>query len=128
MKLTPGRKSIEEMREALAGTNVSSLITPGEETNDDGISGAKDEAARAILQKSFLPHQKGKAREHCSLGHRLELPILHNWTQVVTGDTSPVLGLKVRGAYTAGLAAKQGAPYAKDSIDFVITVTEDRVR
>ena len=42
----------------------------------------------------------------------------------MTGDTSPVMGLKVRGAYTAGLAAKKAARYAKDSIDFVITIED----
>ena len=66
MTLTSGRKSIEEMREVLAGVNDSLLVTPMEEEitrNDDNEEGsdesfcnAKDEAAKAILQKSFLPH------------------------------------------------------------------------
>mmetsp|Transcript_12022 Transcript_12022/g.14908 ORF Transcript_12022/g.14908 Transcript_12022/m.14908 type:complete len:391 (-) Transcript_12022:1073-2245(-) len=130
MTLTPGRKSIEEMREILAGVrNDSLLVTPEDDSNNEEEGGesscnSRDEAAKAILQKSFLPHQKGQAREYCSLGHMLELPILHNCIQVVTGEESPVIGLEVKGAYTTGLAAKKGSPHAKDSIDFVITVTE----
>lgn len=85
---------------------------------------AKAECIEAVLKNSFLPHRKGAAREHCSLGHRLELPILKSWKKVAEGDTSPVAGLCVKGAYTAGLAAKKTAPYAKDSIDFVVTVQE----
>ena len=107
------------------------LLSPDEEVNDSNGGGrggsgrrGRDEAVRAILEKSFLPHQKGQAREHCSLGHRLELPILYNWIQIVSGDSSPAIGLDVKGAYTAGLAAKKDAPFAKDSIDFVITVAE----
>jgi hypothetical protein len=33
-----------------------------------------------------------------------------------------VRGLKVNGAYSAGLLAKQGSPWAKDSIDFILTM------
>ena len=79
---------------------------------------------KAILVKSFMPHQKGKAWEHCSFGHKLELPILDKWVQVAIGTESPVPGLTVMGAHTAGLAAKRGAVHAKDSIDFVVTVAE----
>lgn len=83
----------------------------------------KNEAIKKILQKSFLPHQKGAAREHCSLGHRLEKPILKNWIKLSSNDIEfPVPGLEVRGAYAAGLAAKKGALYAKDSIDFILVV------
>ena len=55
MTLTPGRKSIEEMREILAGVNDSLLATPEEESNNDeeGVESScnsRDEATKAILQ------------------------------------------------------------------------------
>ena len=91
-------------------------------TSRSGLT-AKDEAVRKVLEKSFLPFQKGESREHCSLGHRLEKPILKNWIAHVANDPDcPVPSIKVKRAYTAGLAAKKGMLYAKDSIDFVLVV------
>ena len=87
----------------------------------------KDLAMKKVLEKSFLPFQKGDEREHCSLGHRLEKPILKNWMTIMKNDSeSPVPGLVVKGAYTAGLAAKKGASFAKDSIDFILLVKKEQ--
>lgn len=81
----------------------------------------------AMLNRSFLPHQKGTKREHCSLGHRLEKPILKKFIEMTKkeGSSSPAPFVNIKGAYTAGLAAKKGAVYAKDSIDFVLLVEND---
>ena len=81
----------------------------------------------AMLNRSFLPHQKGAKREHCSLGHRLEKPILKKFIEMTKkeGSSSPAPFVNIKGAYTAGLAAKKGAVYAKDSIDFVLLVEND---
>ena len=65
-------------------------------------------------------------REYCSLGHRLELPILKSWISVVQEESDFLPGLEIKGAYTAGLAAKKNKVYAKDSIDFVLT-TKDNI-
>ena len=35
-------------------------------------------------------------------------------------------GIGVKAAYSVGLAAKRGAPYAKDSVDFVLAVQDDQ--
>ena len=88
---------------------------------------SRDAAIVAMLNRSFLPHQKGVKREHCSLGHKLEKPILKKFIQMTKkeGRTSPVPFVNIKGAYTAGLAAKKGAVYAKDSIDFVLLVEND---
>ena len=114
-----GRVTMERMREALSrtcdgnGTQNTSPLTP------------QLQATQAILEKSFLPHRKGAFREYTSLGHKLERPILKNWLAVARDEsTTPVTGLKLNGAYTAGLAAKKGAEYAKDSIDFVLVVND----
>lgn len=34
-----------------------------------------DELIEAVLKRSFMKHLKGQAREHCQMGHKLELPI-----------------------------------------------------
>ena len=84
-------------------------------------------AIKSMLEKSFLPHRKGIHREYTSLGYRLEKPILKKWLDVALGDMRlPVRGLKLQGAYTAGLAAKKGATYAKDSIDFILMVKDPK--
>ena len=86
-----------------------------------------DASIIAMLNRSFLPHQKGTKREHCSLGHKLEKPILKKFIEMTKkeGSSSPAPFVNIKGAYTAGLAAKKGAVYAKDSIDFVLLVEND---
>ena len=127
LDLGKGRKTIDQLREILANPSEH-CRGPGEESqrkNGKMKLPPREAATQAILEKSFLPHQKGKAREHCSLGHRLELPILRNWINVVSGEDSPCEGFKIKSAYTAGLAAKKGAEYAKDSIDFIVLAEQD---
>ena len=34
-----------------------------------------NEVIKAVMKKSFMKHLKGNAREHCQMGHKLELPI-----------------------------------------------------
>ncbi len=99
--------------------------------NEDELS-SHDIIIKEILTKSFLPHQKGGIRDHCNHGHRLEQPILKKWIKAAHNDPEevddscrfPTVDLKVRGAYTAGLAAKRGSVYVKDSIDFLVLVEE----
>ncbi len=126
-----GRCNKEDRIAALAGTLPSNRLSgEGSEKkkkNNKKLNlPPKEMAIVKILEKSFLPHQKGDKREHCSLGHRLEKPILKKWVQYIQNDPgSPVPGLQVKSAYTAGLAAKRGARHAKDSIDFVVLVKEE---
>jgi hypothetical protein len=42
----------------------------------------------------------------------------------VSSDDSPISGVSVKGAYSAGLAAEKNAIYTKDSVDFIVTVTD----
>ena len=92
----------------------------------NSLSELQEKAVKKILERSFLPHQKGEQRDHCSLGHRLEKPILKNWMKLFEAGEyySGVEGLEVKSAYTAGLAAKKSKEFAKDSIDFVLLVGE----
>ena len=68
----------------------------------------------------YAAHQKGEKREHCSMGHHLALPILRKFTEIlpVVDDYQDI---KIKCAYTTGLAANKDELYAKDSIDFVLS-------
>ena len=130
IELTTGSKTMANMIEALAGTGNVEVRTAPESNEQDGVHeeamSPEETATRKVLEKSFLPHQKGQAREYCSLGHRLEKPILQSWITMAEDTMNyPALGgIEVCGAYTAGLAAKKGETYAKDSIDFILLVKD----
>ena len=117
-----GSKTIDKMIEALANEALG-VVPEGIDPNEHVVEGSVALAIRAILQRSFLPHQKGAAREACSMGHILEQPVLEKWIAATAKRGYPVRALKINGAYSAGLVAKQDAPWAKDSIDFVLTVS-----
>ena len=120
-----GRCNKEDRIAALAGSLPSNRLAKQSKKKKKLDLPPKDLAIVKILEKSFLPHQKGDHREHCSLGHRLEKPILKKWiTFIRSHPDSPAPGLCVKGAYTAGLAEKRDAPHAKDSIDFLLLVKE----
>lgn len=132
-----GRCNKEDRIAALAGTLPSSrlvqprrVLGPGQQADQGQVERSnldpKDLALKKILDRSFLPFQKGEDREHCSLGHRLEKPILKNWISLMKNlPDSPAPSLVVRAAYTAGLASRKGFPYAKDSIDFILLVEKE---
>ena len=132
LKFVSGRSTPERILNVLSGEGgeeTTCIVEPAD--NDDPqstpvASTIRAEAAKAILEKSFMAHQKGKKREACSLGHKLEKPILKNWIRLIHSDFSPAPGIHVHGAYTAGLAAKKSAVYAKDSIDFIVMVNDDQ--
>ena len=127
IELDGASRTIPNMLEALVSFEVAqrnTARTPPNPVPAKNKLNPKDEATQAVLEKSFLPHRKGQAREHCSLGHQIEIPALQSWIKVAKGDNSPVSGLQVHGAYSAGLAAKKDAIYARDSIDFLINVLD----
>ena len=114
-----GSKTITKMIDALSGiTSVDESIAL--EENNEPL----DLAIKALMSKSFLPHQKGEAREACSMGHILEKPILERWIQETSKRGYPLRNLTVNGAYNAGLVEKKSSPWAKDSIDFILTVSD----
>ena len=113
------------MIKAIAGTDLTNIESyiPSNDSSDKNPS--TESVIKAILEKSFLPHQKGVKREHCSLGHRLERPILRKFTEIIP-EINQYNGIKIKTAYTVGLAAKAGNLYAKDSIDFVLSVEDPK--
>ena len=81
-----------------------------------------DDVTMAVMKKSFMKHLKGEAREHCQLGHKLELPIGKDFMNDVNFKNK--LGSKTRiiSLHKVGLVAKKLSPWAKDSIDFIAFV------
>ncbi len=134
LKAGGGRKM--DRIEALAGTlpnsqlanpvaNAAANARRRRREEEDKLE-PKDKVIKRMLEWRFLPHQKGDDREHCTLGHKLEKPILKNWMKLLHGNEyGPTASdLEVKSAYTAGLAAKKNMPYVKDSIDFLVVVGE----
>ena len=83
---------------------------------------AKKAAMKALLEKSFQGRQKGVQREHCSLGHFLETPIFLSFLNDINQEEK-LEGFNVLGGYTAGLVSRKEKPWAKDSVDFIATVS-----
>lgn len=130
----PGRSNMARKRDVLAGIEVipaTSQQSSASNTaaNEVPAMSIADSTIRAILAKSFLSVQKGAPREHCSLGHRLERPILNAWDDVLQDRSkNPDRGLELVSAFSVGLAAKKGHEYAKDSLDFLIIVCDPASR
>ena len=53
-----------------------------------------------------MPRQKGKKRDYCSEGHRLELPVGLNWMKDVN-EKNEMVEFRIRSLYTGGLVAKK---------------------
>jgi hypothetical protein len=120
--IATGRPTLKRMIDVLAGIDVENVQRQDgidHDSSESVVLNHEDAAARAVIERSFLPHQKGPKREYSSLGHRLEIPILQKWI-----EKSESLGISIKGAYSTGLAAKQGEEYAKDSIDFILVVKD----
>lgn len=79
----------------------------------------KYKTTEAILKHSYLKHQKGEKREHCSLGHRLEKPIAKAWIQEAEKRNDID---SVEGFYTVGLCESIDVPGVRNSCDFVAVV------
>ena len=92
--------------------------TPVPTVNSNSIT---QEIIQKLLEKSFMKHLKGAAREHCQMGHKLELPIGNSWMNDVN-IKSLFQGYKILSLHKVGLVSKKNEPWAKDSIDFVASV------
>ena len=123
--LTSKKKTVDGMIETLA---LHHEQLPS--VDSDASGGVLKKVLKIILERSFQQRLKGESREYCSLGHTLELPILKAFDQEVLdaqqeGSWHPLNGLRLFSGYSCGLVAKEGCPYAKDSVDFLLTVGDD---
>ena len=67
---------------------------------------------------------KGKGKEHCSMGHSLEIPIAVDWMNDVNEKRlfAHVENVKVLSLHKVGLVSKKEEPWVKDSIDFLASI------
>ena len=79
---------------------------------------------KAVLQRSFMKPLKGAQREHCKMGHKLELPIGNDFMRDLNTE-SMLPGFKVLSLHSAGLVGKKRSPWAKDSIDFIAVIRNE---
>ncbi len=80
--------------------------------------------SKAILKRSFMKPLKGKIREHCKMGHKLELPIAIEMMNDLN-ERQVLPGFKVISLHGVGLVGKKDCPWAKDSIDLIAVVKKD---
>ena len=79
-----------------------------------------------MLEKSFMkPLKGGGAREHCRIGHKLELPIAKDWMCDVNEKNVLGADLRVVSLHKVGLVSKVNCPWAKNIIDFLACVLND---
>lgn len=116
-----------DMIDGISGSDRTKIVEDVSLERDADNMSNREKAVLEVLKKSFMPHQKGKDREYCQIGHRLELPILKKFVELIPG-VREYSNVKVKNAYTVGLAAKKDALYAKDSIDFLLSVEENNMR
>ena len=83
-----------------------------------------DAIIKAVLKKSFMKHLKGQARDHCQMGHKLELPIAKDFMSDVNEKKKLGGDVKIISVHKVGLVGKKMQPWAKDSIDFIACVLE----
>ena len=72
-----------------------------------------------------MRHLKGNAREYCTLGHKLELPIGLDFIKDVNGRKNLGENVRILSLHKAGLVGMKNCPWAKDSIDFVVCVLDE---
>jgi len=69
-----------------------------------------------IMQSSFMPRLTGTNLEYCRLGHQLEGPLARDILQLSAANKTH---FRVNRLYEAGLIAKEGFPFVKDSADLI---------
>ena len=88
--------------------------------NVDPLATITQEVVKALLEKSFMKHLKGASRDHCAMGHKLELPIALDWVNDIhEKKLFHGFSFKIVSLHKVGLVAKKDSPWAKDSIDFI---------
>lgn len=134
--IRPKKKTIDGMVEALAEFQQKHDSSSKDIDNMIEEDQIRKITMKNIFEKSFQGRLKGEARDHCTLGHKLELPILQSFhnecvkandsvgNQHFYSSTHALNHVNILSGYTCGLVAKSGYNYAKDSVDFLLTVTK----
>lgn len=86
----------------------------------------KQEIIKAQLTRSFMRPLKGVHKEHCEMGHKVELPIALDWIRDVhEKNLFHGFKFKIIALYKVGLVSKKLHPWAKDSIDFLAFILNE---
>ena len=96
--------------------------------NDQAYFSMKQEIMKAMLAKSFMRPLKGRAKEYCSLGHKLELPVAMSFMRDANKKDlfhGFNFRFEVISLHKTGLVAKKNKPWAKDSIDLLAFVKNE---
>lgn len=75
-------------------------------SEDEMVDEIKKRVIEAALRKGFMPRLKGKARDYCSIGHKMEKPIACTFMEEVNAK-GLVPDLKILSFHEAGLVAKK---------------------
>ena len=121
----PGSSSDEETSEAGNQTSDRRGRIRVRVTETPAPAPVINEVIKAVMKKSFMKHLKGEAREHCQLGHKLELPIGRDFMSDINEKKKLGGSTKVISLHKVGLVGKKFYPWAKDSIDFVACVLNE---
>lgn len=114
---------VQASQQAAARRNILSAENQEEEDVRSGSnidpSAIITEVLKALLKRSFMPPLKNATtKEHCNMGHKLELPIGQKF-MVQVNEKNRLPGYKCISLHKIGLVGKKSHPWAKDSIDFV---------
>ena len=102
-------------------------VTPAPSPSNDSAANPvtiRQEVIKAMLERSFMRPLKGKSRDYCKMGHKLELPIGIDWMKDVN-EKKIFPGFSIVSLHKVGLVSKKNQPWAKDSIDFIAFVHDD---
>ena len=83
-----------------------------------GALGGREKLLRAIIQSSYMKPLTGQAKGYCSMGHKLEAPIMRACLEEHANDNTQT-PTRVTDAYTAPLVERKIERYVRDSIDFL---------
>ena len=110
---------LEQYPEATMPTIRTKVATPREARQQLQSSlGAKEKLLRAVIQSSYMKPLTGQAKGYCSMGHKLEAPLMRACLQEHANENTKT-PTRVLDAYTAPLVERKTQRHVRDSIDFL---------
>ena len=109
-KILEARQHRQEEEEN-ASSSPPTLINDEADTSDPTPRTTRDititqEIIKALLERSFMKLFKGAARDYCSMGHKLELPLAKDWMKDVN-EKGLFPGYKIVSLHKVGAVGKK---------------------
>ena len=81
----PSTDNEHQVESAVCDLSLIEMPTPMPNPSNDHPQSVtiRQEIIKAMLTRSFMKPLKGKQKEHCAMGHKLELPIGLDWMRDV---------------------------------------------